>query len=57
MVRTFKVVGCFKVPKRVSKVVPTNDGVYTIDMSSTSTLDITVSRELYNYFEVFHNIL
>lgn len=45
MVRTFKVVGCFKVPKRASKVVPTSsgDGIFTIDMSSTSTLDVAVS--------------
>lgn len=44
MVRTYKVIGCFKMPRR-SKVVPAppGDGVFTIDMSSTSTLDIAVS--------------
>ncbi|CAG9564248.1 unnamed protein product [Danaus chrysippus] len=47
MVRTYRVVSCFKMPKR-SKVVPapTGEGVFTIDMSSTSTLDIaTVSDQ------------
>ncbi|XP_047516959.1 phospholipid phosphatase 2-like isoform X1 [Pieris napi] len=41
MVRTYKVIGCFKMPRR-SKVVPAppGEGVFTIDMSSTSTLDI-----------------
>lgn len=45
MVRTYKVVSCFRMPKRGSKVVPaqSGSGVFTIDMSSTSTLDIAVS--------------
>lgn len=45
MVRTYKVVSCFKMPKRGAKVVPAQSetGVFTIDMSSTSTLDIAVS--------------
>lgn len=45
MVRTFEVVGCFRVPKRGAKVVPaaSSDGIFTIDMSSTSTLDVAVS--------------
>ncbi|XP_026493068.1 phospholipid phosphatase 2-like isoform X1 [Vanessa tameamea] len=46
MVRTYKVVSCFKMPKR-SKVVPapSGEGVFTIDMSSTSTLDIAAVSE------------
>ncbi|CAK1550804.1 unnamed protein product [Leptosia nina] len=47
MVRTYEVIGCFRMPRR-SKVVPapSGDGVFTIDMSSTSTLDIaTVSPQ------------
>ncbi|XP_026739891.1 phospholipid phosphatase 2-like isoform X1 [Trichoplusia ni] len=47
MVRTFKLVGCFKVPKRGSKVVPASsgEGIFTIDMSSTSTLDVVTASE------------
>ncbi|XP_039759385.1 phospholipid phosphatase 2-like isoform X1 [Pararge aegeria] len=46
MVRTYRVVSCFKMPKR-SKVVPapSGEGVFTIDMSSTSTLDIATASE------------
>ncbi|KAL4704755.1 hypothetical protein ACJJTC_009772 [Scirpophaga incertulas] len=47
MVRTYKTVGCFKMPKRGGKVVPTqsSSGVFTIDMSSTSTLDVATLPE------------
>ncbi|XP_063830505.1 phospholipid phosphatase 2-like isoform X1 [Ostrinia nubilalis] len=47
MVRTYKVVSCFKMPKRGTKVVPSPSGagVFTIDMSSTSTLDIAAVPE------------
>lgn len=54
MVRTYRVIGCFKMPKRGIKVVPTpGESVYNIpidmrpssytldnNLSSTSTLDI-----------------
>lgn len=47
MVRSFKLVGCFRVPKRGSKVVPASsgEGIFTIDMSSTSTLDVRTSEQ------------
>ncbi|XP_026763175.2 phospholipid phosphatase 2-like isoform X1 [Galleria mellonella] len=47
MVRTYKVVKCFRMPKRGAKVVPaqSTDGVFTIDMSSTSTIDIATVSE------------
>lgn len=50
MVRSYNVIGCFKMPKRGAKVVPApiGDGIFTIDMSSTSTLDAVVSTSLIN---------
>ncbi|XP_028025242.1 phospholipid phosphatase 2-like isoform X1 [Bombyx mandarina] len=46
MVRTLKVVGCFRMPKRAKvEPAPSGEGIFTIDMSSTSTLDVATASQ------------